>query len=180
MAKGSWMNRFGDSISQHAGEELSQEILVGSEGFNTFPPKRKAEWIHQAMLRLDARVSPRMANLIMRECSCEPYTRLRNARKLLKLYKDFGLFMERLSHMRLLGDRVETHDNLIYIYYDRCYCQRVSASRIPISRTFCQCSVGYVHKVFEIVMDRKVDVELNSSIINGDVECKFTVRLLPD
>lgn len=178
MAKGSWMKRFGDSISHHAGEQLSQEILFGSEGFNAFPPNRKAEWMHKAMLRLDASLPRETTASIMQKCSCEPNARLTKARKLYMLYKNFDLFLDRLSRMKLLGDRIERHGDVIFIHYDYCVCQRVNATRIPISRTFCQCSVGYVHKVFEIVMDRKVEVELNSSIINGDVECKFTVRLL--
>jgi len=54
-----------------------------------------------------------------------------------------------------------------------CGCPLVKKGLTPIE--FCNCSVGHMKKVYEVVTQKKVQVKLESSILMGNEHCNFTL-----
>ena len=65
----------------------------------------------------------------------------------------------------------------ITLKYPQCYCPMVSKIKEGLSKTWCQCSRGWVLEMFETATGKKVDVTLVKSIIAGDDECEFTIKI---
>jgi predicted hydrocarbon binding protein len=47
---------------------------------------------------------------------------------------------------------------------------------VKLTGTFCYCSVGWVRTIFEALLRRPVEVELEKAIGLGDDVCKYNVR----
>lgn len=57
----------------------------------------------------------------------------------------------------------------------KCGCPLVRNKVVNLRGTFCYCSRGWVKKIFETLLKKPVDVELEKSIGLGDKVCKFVV-----
>lgn len=73
----------------------------------------------------------------------------------------------------------ETNKQKKQYYY--CHCPWIREAFLtndqPISPIFCNCSAGYFKNYWEAVLDQHVKVELLSSVLNGDENCKFALHL---
>jgi hypothetical protein len=58
-----------------------------------------------------------------------------------------------------------------------CLCPMVESKPAGLSRTFCQCSVGYVKESFEQRFARPVSVELLDSVLYGGKRCRFKITV---
>ena len=58
-----------------------------------------------------------------------------------------------------------------------CLCPMVESKPAGLSRTFCQCSVGYVKESFEQKFGRPVTVELLDSVLWGGARCSFKITV---
>jgi hypothetical protein len=58
-----------------------------------------------------------------------------------------------------------------------CLCPMVETKPAGLSPTFCLCSLGYVQEMHEQIFKRRVEVELLSSVLRGDPECRFKITL---
>ncbi len=58
-----------------------------------------------------------------------------------------------------------------------CLCPMVESKPAGLSRTFCQCSVGYVRENFEQKFGRPVTVELLDSVLYGGARCSFKITV---
>lgn len=67
--------------------------------------------------------------------------------------------------------------NTIQSVCSECGCPLVRNGIVDLTGTFCYCSRGWVKKIFETLLKRSVDVELEKSIGNGDKVCKFIVHI---
>ncbi|MGA9349561.1 MAG: DUF6144 family protein [Anaerolineae bacterium] len=63
----------------------------------------------------------------------------------------------------------------IYSVCEYCGCPLVRAGLVRLSPTFCNCSRGWVKAVFETILARPVEVELEQAIGRGDQVCRFSV-----
>ena len=84
------------------------------------------------------------------------------------------------------GTRLEREGDVVYQYYDprsgfqvRCFCSlwRGLGDDEEASLTWCQCSKGFVMKLWEAYVGSPVKVDLVESCIAGAEECKFAVHL---
>lgn len=66
-------------------------------------------------------------------------------------------------------------DNIIQCTCAKCGCPLVRHKVADLTGTFCLCSRGWVKKIFETLLKKPVDVELEKSIGLGDKLCKFVV-----
>ena len=79
--------------------------------------------------------------------------------------------------------------NVIYFQYDSsaetgsaspervCLCPMVESKPAGLSRTYCQCSIGYVKEMHEQKFGRPVKVELLDSVLYGGARCKFKITV---
>lgn len=68
-------------------------------------------------------------------------------------------------------------DNTIQSVCVKCGCPLVRNNIIELTGTFCYCSRGWVKKIFETLLKKHVNVELEKSIGRGDKVCKFVVYI---
>lgn len=66
-------------------------------------------------------------------------------------------------------------DNSIQCTCVKCGCPLVRNEVVDLTGTFCYCSRGWVKKIFETLLKKPVNVELEKSIGLGDKLCKFLV-----
>jgi predicted hydrocarbon binding protein len=74
-------------------------------------------------------------------------------------------------------DNCRREGNVVRLRYPKCYCPIVGAGPERLSNTWCHCSRGWVHEVFETVAGKPVKVELTHSIKRGDPDCRFLIHL---
>lgn len=67
--------------------------------------------------------------------------------------------------------------NKITLVYPECFCPLVKSDPSRLSETYCNCSVGWVKEMFEIVLGKSVEVELLKSIKRGGDCCHFVVTV---
>lgn len=58
---------------------------------------------------------------------------------------------------------------------DTCGCPLLKKGLTPSE--FCNCSIGYMKKMYSVVTGKKVDVTLESSILMGGDRCNFSIKL---
>lgn len=56
-----------------------------------------------------------------------------------------------------------------------CGCPLVKKGLTPIE--FCNCSIGHMKRFYEMITDKRIDVNLNGSILLGNEQCSFTVKI---
>ena len=65
--------------------------------------------------------------------------------------------------------------NIIYSVCKKCGCPLVRSELIKLSPTFCYCSKGWVKSIFELILEKPVQVILKKAIGKGDDVCHFIV-----
>ncbi len=59
-----------------------------------------------------------------------------------------------------------------------CLCPLVESAPAGLSSTYCQCSVGYVKVMHELLLNRTVEVELVDSVLLGGKRCRFKLTVV--
>jgi len=141
-------------------------------------PMQKARCIKTMMDALDQAVDEPTRQAIMQACGrqCIGASTLDKARKLAKTTADLDDLLEKLNQAHLGGGHLRREGGVIHAAYDRCYCGSVSKTKEPFSATYCHCSCGWYRQLFETLLERPVEVELLSSILQGDENCCFLIR----
>lgn len=101
---------------------------------------------------------------------------------------DFAKWAERAKAAN--RDDLKVEGNVIYFQYQSsaetgqaspegvCLCPMVESKPAGLSPTYCLCSVGYVKEMHELRFGRKVEVELQDSVLRGGKRCKFKITVL--
>ncbi len=100
----------------------------------------------------------------------------------------FETWAERLK-ARPSDGSLRVEGKVIYFQYDAsaetggaspegvCLCPMVESKPAGLSRTYCQCSVGYVKEMHEQKFGRPVTVELLDSVLYGGKRCTFKITV---
>ncbi len=179
-------------IAHFAGEEVRQSVMDGSDQVADLSDEELAAWLLAAINRLDGAVHESTRNEIMENLGfqCAEMNRSHIEQALAKR-QQFGsleefLAAEEKSPSR--GTRLVREGEAFYQCYDprgdfdvRCFCSlwRGLAAEQNASPTWCQCSKGFVMKLWEAYVGQAVPVELVGSCIAGDSECRFRIHLPP-
>lgn len=175
-----------------AGETISKKVMGGSEEITEKTDGRKiAEWVAEAMERLNALVDEKTRVQIMENCgyNCADVNGkvIERAKARRKKFKSIDEFLEAEQRKPMTGTRLVRKGNTLYQFYTprafsrpmRCYCSllRGLPDNEKVSTTYCNCSKGFVKKFWENVMERPVRVELMQSVVSGASECKFAIHI---
>jgi hypothetical protein len=179
-------------VEQFAGKTIAMKVMEGSEQITEKTGKRKiAEWVKKAMEKLDALVDEKTRVQIMQNCG---YNCAKKNSKVIeravarrKKYASIEEFLEAEQQKPMKGTRLAREGNVLYQFYTpqaftkpmRCYCGllRGLPNEETVSKTYCNCSRGFVEKFWENVLGRPVKVDLMQSVVSGDKECKFAIYL---
>jgi len=115
---------------------------------------------------------------IMERCgeACAETGDLRIARKIAGETDDIDEIVARANdEIALCGEWVREGERITAVC-TRCGCPLVRHGVVNLTGTFCLCSRGWVRAIFEALLRRPVEVELEKAIGFGDNVCKYNVR----
>jgi predicted hydrocarbon binding protein len=138
--------------------------------------KHLHRWIKSLIDNLDAHVDEKTRVKVLENCgrTCISRDLIKKAQACKNSAKDIEEFLDKLSQ---IWSHLQRDDDEIHVVYEKCYCPLVKAYPEKLSPTFCNCSRGWIKELFESVLERPVDVEIEKSIRQGDDVCKFRVLL---
>ncbi len=177
---GGWMTRFKRCIDAEAGAAVSKKVIIETERFDaTSDYAQKAEWIKNAVRRLENQAGKPTARKVMQACGmkcCGP-TLQKRARQFTAESKSVQELLTKLNERGIGGGRLKLKNrNTIVGGYDSCYCGRVKHTQQPFpSDTYCHCSAGWYQSLFEAAFGKPVKVKLKQSIIQGADRCEFEI-----
>jgi hypothetical protein len=172
----SWLERFGENIERFAGEAVREKVMEGSTAAEQAGHAEKAAWLSQAFQKLSGMVDADTRTQILQNSSCNCDIHVQKARIAAEKSENMDEFLDRwIWESPIFGDMYRDGETL-YVTHPRCVCEWARVADQSISPAFCQCSVGYVKRLFEGALGREVDVDLVKSIAQGDEECKFAVH----
>ena len=178
---GGWMTRFKRSIDAEAGPAVSEKVIVKTEQFDEMSDyARKAEWIKNAVQRLEEAAGEATARKVMQACGmkcCGP-TQQKRAKQFMEESKSVEELLAKLNEAGIGGGRLKLKDESTIVGgYDSCYCGRVKHTKTPFpTDTYCHCSTGWYKSLFEAAFDRPVKVTLKQSILQGADRCEFEIE----
>ncbi|MBN1506450.1 MAG: hypothetical protein JW955_06370 [Sedimentisphaerales bacterium] len=179
---GGWMTRFQRCIDAEAGAAVSEKVIIETERFDeTSDYAQKAEWIKNAVQRLEKEAGRPTARKVMQACGmkcCGP-TQQKRAKQLMAESKSVEELLAKLNERGIGGGRLKLKaPNTIVGGYDWCYCGRVKHTRQSFATdTWCYCSAGWHKSLFEAAFGKPVKVKLKQSIIQGAESCEFEIEL---
>lgn len=180
-------------INKISGEEICKKIMDGKEQLKPASSKEKiAIFIKNVMERLDKYVDVDNRLKIMESCgrNCAMINKnvIERAKKRRNNFKTIDEFLESEQKKPMPGTRLERKNNVIFQYYTpkaftrpmRCYCSllRGLPECVTISKTYCYCSKAFVKKFWEEVLEKPLKVKLLQSVVTGDSECKFSIKVV--
>jgi hypothetical protein len=187
-----WIEGLGRDLEEIAGKRVRQKILRGSETLGTdATPREFAAWVKGAMERMDETLDEKTKNRIMEEqgrnCAHVNPATLERVMARRGKYKSFHEFLEAEKNKLLPGMRLEREGKILHQRYlprsfsrpTRCFCSllRGLPAEETISRTYCQCSRGFVKEMWERLLGKPVRVEVVATAVTGARECTFKIHL---
>jgi predicted hydrocarbon binding protein len=134
------------------------------------------KWIGTVVDGLDDMVDEKTRITILENCgrTCISPSFVKKAINLKEKSGSNKEFLDKLaktwSHLKLEGKN-------IFVVYNQCYCPLVKSYEEKLSKSFCNCSRGWVKELFESSLKKPVTVILEKSIKQGDEICRFRVKL---
>jgi hypothetical protein len=180
------------NIKELAGEEAFAQVMQGYEVLTEkSKPVQVTDWVKGTVQRLDETVDPYTAEQIMLRCgyNCAMTNQgpIAAAKKRRAKYASLDEFLAAEQNSPPAGMRFERNGNVVFQYYTprafsqpmRCYCglMRALPKNETVSKTFCNCSRGFVQVWWEGILGCPVVVEILETAISGAEECKFSIRL---
>jgi hypothetical protein len=179
-------------LEQVIDKTVAAKVMEGSEQITEKTERKKiAQWVKNAMERLDALVDEETRVRVMQNCG---YNCAKKNHKVIeravtrrKKYSSTDDFLEAEVQNPMKGTKLSREGNIMYQFYTpkafttpmRCYCSlfRVLPDKDTVSLTYCNCSIGFVEKYWEAVLQKPVKVDLLQSAISGAKECIFAIHL---
>jgi len=133
-------------------------------------------WIKELLKNLDKHVDEDKKQQVLGACGEKcPFTHLTDE-KLLEIKQrstDDIDFLNNLCNQW----RMVVEDGQYFVVFDQCYCPLVNEDIQGASKTLCYCTLGNLKHKFKIGLDQKAEVNLQKSILAGDDECRFHIKL---
>ncbi len=73
--------------------------------------------------------------------------------------------------------RLNREDEKYFVIFDKCSCPLVSQDTNKTSKALCYCTLGKIKRKLALGLGRYVDVAMEGSILAGDRECRFLVKI---
>jgi predicted hydrocarbon binding protein len=134
------------------------------------------KWLATMLEGLDKELAPKTREKILENCgrACLSASFVRKVERIRRSAENEEVFLQKL---RKQWKHFHEDDGQFYVIYDRCYCPMVKDYSGELSSSFCHCSRGWIEELFETVLQRPVEVGLETSIKRGDERCSFRVYI---
>jgi hypothetical protein len=160
---------------------------------NKSAKKKKAEYLFHAINEMDKSLDKNVCQKILEECACTIGSSLEKKVRQFAV-KINGLSLKdkikKLSEIKHLGNPILRKDGTILVNLAStnengnysCPCPQVSGVDIekPKTNTYCLCCAGHIKFQYGIVLDKKLDVKIQSSPFesNGKKPCVFLITII--
>lgn len=196
MSSENWAEKFGQGLRRYLSDKTADDIMCGSEVLKGENGREQAEWMRQAMDKLDRATDQEQTKInILTPCSCSCFEEhIVHFRRVWTETGDIDRLLDAM-HGRVFGVKPVRRGNIVYIqkmprfpeeharaktpeekrfYFCHCDYARVAAD---ISRTYCYCGAGWCKRIWEAVLGREVRVEITHSVLQNDDYCRFAVHI---
>ncbi len=195
------VNKWVAAIDARAGAGKGEQVTAGWEEAGK-DPEKLASWSACAMARLEELVPDAAARReIMLDRSCVFTEEFGDDRilALRKIYTETGEVEAVLTAMREDRERFgkpflekgaiieirNPRDKEAYARastdYERqmaaCFCPLARAAKARLPLEYCCCSAGWYRGIYQGIFRRPVEVTVEKSLLNGDAQCRFSIRL---
>jgi hypothetical protein len=133
------------------------------------------EWLSNLMTNMDQHLDEKSKIEVLEECgrACAG----KHAKK--EALRSKGNLDSWLAQMKkwVGANNVKKEGNTVHLTYSKCLCPLVGSLEPLHSKTFCNCSRGWLLENFEIVTGKPVKVKMEDSIQMGGKDCRFSIQL---
>jgi hypothetical protein len=205
-----WIEKFKESIDHFAGETVKKEVMEASGKLRSdVSPREKAEWIKNAIEKLESLVDEeKMKNIMIATCPHtfpkgriqklrRQYKKLGNIDKLLEIMrndrswkgtsyydhpirKGNTIYMTKVPHDPQAHKDADTKQEKQLAY---CHCPWIKAAitaHEKVSPFFCYCAASWDKQLWEGILEKDVKAELVKCLLKGDDCCIHAFHLPPD
>ena len=90
--------------------------------------------------------------------------------------KDIDVLFDKFKEEFYSSGNITKTGDVISLIFEECTCPLVEKG---VNNSYlCNCTTGYSKRLFEVLFDREVSVDLEQSILKGDSICKQTIEIL--
>ena len=186
------IKEMGRNTERFAGAEVKKKVMEGSEKITPSTDKASmARWVKGAVEKLDSFTDEKTRTQIMENCgyNCALHNKapIEKAKARRKKFQNLDDFLEAEKKKPMVGTKLERQGDKLFWYFMpqsfktpvRCFCGLVRGlpQKETISRSYCNCSKGFVKKYWEGVLGKPVDVEVMQTAVSGAKECKFAIHI---
>ena len=185
------VKEFGGNVERIAGKSVRDQVMQGSERISIARRPEVAEWVREAVARLDNLVGSKDRMEIMEACgrNCSEHNQglINRALARRRKFASIDEFLAAEVKKPVKGTRLARNGNELHQFYTpskytppmRCFCGllRDLPPEKTVSQTYCHCSKAFVKRFWESILERPVEVELVRSAVSGAQECEFVIRL---
>ncbi|MDR0473296.1 MAG: hypothetical protein LBH43_06465 [Treponema sp.] len=160
---------------------------------NKSTKKKKAEYLFHAINEMDKLLENDICQKILEECACTIGSGLEKKVRQFAV-KNNGLSLNekinKICEIKHLGNPILRKDGTILVNLGSineanvysCSCPQISGVDIekPKTNTYCLCCGGHIKFQYEIALDKKLDVKIQSSPFesNGKKPCVFILKII--
>lgn len=141
---------------------------------------RHHRWIKKVIEVMSDELDDKTRKRILEECGrdCLLPKVIDKLKEVREETEDVNSWIEKIQTDEI-WDVLVIEDGDVFVQYPECYCPILKdiPEYFKMPDAYCECSVGWLKELFEGVFERDVEVELLSSIVRGDEECRFRVGL---
>lgn len=175
-----WFKRFSEVIETQLGKDKKEQILSGCKDYpNISNDQEMTKCVNEVIDNFDSTIASNSKRKEVMEAMGNYCVKdvLPSAEKVKANSKDLNEMIDNLNEL-FGGEYFTLKGDKIYSKLDKCFCHfGVKKTEKPISKTYCQCSLGYMKQLFNSLLDKSVETELIQSILTGSDTCKFITHL---
>lgn len=165
-------------------QEIRDEILAGGELVrSSTTPEKKAEWMREAMNRMDALLDLRTRNAIREGCACcLGGERLKLSKGIAAKHRSLEDRIKAANETKFVFGHSVTREKdgrILVSFYpeglDKYPCVCLPKAKEPISITYCYCCGGHVKHHLQTALGLKLSCTVRSSALasGGKKPCTF-------
>lgn len=175
-----WLEGFGNAVSNQLGSNIRDEIIEKCEKCESVSnDSEMAVCVKEVMERFDNIVEDESKRYNVMETLGNQCVQnfLKVAEEVKNKSKNEDEIVKNLNE-KLGAELFKLDGRKIHSTLNRCFCHwGVKETKVPISKTYCHCSLGWMKSLFKTLLDKPVEVDLIQSVITGSNSCKFVIHL---
>ena len=158
---------------------ITQIMAGGDKILRKSKPAVKADWLKQAMERMDKLLPADVRYKVREECACSTTgSRLKLINKLIQDNPTIPEFFKAVNQSHIFGKSVVKKGNTVYVDFGltRCVCSPKFATGV-VSITYCHCCKGHILKLLEAALNKPLRSDVITSACSGGDTCRFEIYL---